>query len=253
MSLFRIIKSEFLKMKGTYFYLMHVGFPVLGALLCIFYYRKSTLDTGMMLSNSMMLILLVFPIAISIVTSMVMEEEAKAGNFRVILSSLHGRNMQFAGKAVFLCSMGIGAYLLIVLLLGNGLEILHNTKILTIMEWGILFGATCLPVICMYFFHMFLAMKFGLGLSIGLGILEFMIEALFMTGLGDGIWSFVPCSMPVRINNILMMIFLDSSFENLKLCTDLRRSLSICMVYLISMIVFGSFWLRNFSGRNQSE
>ncbi|WP_455796847.1 hypothetical protein [Clostridium butyricum] len=55
--------------------------------------------------------------------------------------------------------------------------------------------------ISLYLFHVFLSIRFGSGVSIGMGIFESMISGLFITGLGDGIWRYVPCSFAVRFSD----------------------------------------------------
>ena len=55
-----------------------------------------------------------------------------------------------------------------------------------------------LSQIFLYIFHLWLSIRFGSGASIGIGIFESLIAGLFITGLGDGIWQYVPCSFAVR-------------------------------------------------------
>src|SRR5699024_9966423 len=56
-----------------------------------------------------------------------------------------------------------------------------------------------------YILHFFLSFRFSNNISIGIGILESLISALFLTGMGDGRWPFFPSSWSSRFISSLLI------------------------------------------------
>ena len=50
-----------------------------------------------------------------------------------------------------------------------------------------------------YPIHLFLNMRFSQSVSMGIGVAQSVLAALLITGLGEGIWQFVPCSWSIRL------------------------------------------------------
>lgn len=196
--LIRLIKADFYKMIRTKFYLIHILVPVLSALAFIMYYifnMKYAMQKIMWYSE---LEAMVCPIVIASVTSFIIESEYDASKFKEMLSLECGRSMCLLSKIIVLLIMFIFSLLLAFLVLAGGLKFIFRGEVdlkICITAVIIIF----LTDIFMYVFHLFLSLKFGSGISISVGIIETVLAALLDTGLGDGIWMFVPCAWPIRI------------------------------------------------------
>ena len=55
--------------------------------------------------------------------------------------------------------------------------------------------------IFIYIWHLFLNFRFSKGASIGIGIIESLLAALMLTGMGDVIWKYMPCAWGARLCN----------------------------------------------------
>ena len=57
----------------------------------------------------------------------------------------------------------------------------------------------------LYAFHLFLSLCFGKAASMAAGIVEAVLAALMLTGLGDGCWPVVPCAWSGRWSSYLLL------------------------------------------------
>ena len=252
MNFFHILKSDFLKMKRTSFYYMHLGFPIIGAIVSLIYFKNSEQPPSMILWCFLEEVLLIFPIIVGVVSAMVIEQEMKAGRFREMLCSKYGREIHLSSKVCFLILMGAFSYILTVVLFSTGFTLLSGKELLPSLDIFKLCIITYLPIIVLYLFHIFLSIRFGLGMSIGVGIFEFLVEALFITGLGDGIWFLVPCSMPSRMNGLFITIVTDT-VGNTTFIGEYHFGLYGCMIYLVLITILLFLWFHYFEGRTQVE
>ncbi len=252
MSFFRILKSDFLKMKHTSFYYMHLGLPIAAVIVSLIYFKNSNKAPVKILWYFIESVLLVFPIIIGVVSSMVVEQEMRAGKFREMICSKYGRAVHLGSKVCFLILMGAFSYVLTVGLCSTGFNLLSGKELLPASAIAKLCITTYLPIVVLYLFHIFLSIRFGLGMSIGVGIFEFLVEALFMTGLGDGTWYFVPCSMPSRLNGLFITMMTDT-MQYRQLAGEYYLGLHGCMVYLVLIIIFLFSWFHYFEGRGETE
>lgn len=63
------------------------------------------------------------------------------------------------------------------------------------MKAGVLLWLGSLPL---YLEHLFLNLCFSKVVSLAVSIGELLISALFLTGLGEGKWQYVPCTWSAR-------------------------------------------------------
>ena len=121
-----ILKSEFYKLKHTWILWAHFILPVLYALL---FYGAATF-TGLknfsdmdIIQNYFVLLGAILPIIFGAVTSKVVDMEASAGRFQVILSTTKSRSKAYGGKLImlllsFLFSMSLAVFIF-AMLFGN--------------------------------------------------------------------------------------------------------------------------------------
>lgn len=241
----RVVRADFLKMKQTVFFWIHVAMPIIGIVLFLSYYSFSKVDSMDKVSAYIQVLSISFPLLISIVCSSVVEQEALAGNFKELLSTEYGRRKAFISKVCLLLICGFCSTILAVVGFAAGFHFLLGQNELPLSFYIelslILFGCQ----IFMYIFHLFLNFRFSKGVSIGVGITESLLAALMLTGLGDVIWKFTPCAWGVRLCDSFFVYRLKpDSFHALQVDTEMGVAICICltiMAFAISLIWFSSY------------
>ena len=246
----RVLRSDFLKMKGTIFYWMHVAMPIIGISLFLSYYSFSNLDSINKVPGYIQVLSIAFPLLISVVCSSVVEQEALAGNFKELLSTEYGRRKAFISKVCLLLICGLCSTILAVVGFAAGFHFLLGQNEFPISLYVvislILFGCQ----IFMYLFHLFLNFRFSKGASIGIGIIESLLAALMLTGLGDVIWKYTPCAWGVRLCNRFFEYRLKpDSFQALQVDTEM--GVAICICFTIIIIAFSLIWFSFYEGRKE--
>ncbi|MFJ8530240.1 lantibiotic immunity ABC transporter MutG family permease subunit [Bacillus sp. NPDC094106] len=237
----RVLRADFLKVKGTIFYWMHIVMPIIGIVLFLSYYSFSKFDSMNKVSVYIQVLSISFPLLISIVCSFVVEQEALAGNFKELLSTEYGRRKAFVSKVCLLLICGFCSTILAVVGFAAGFHFLlgqNEFPLSLYVETSlILFGCQ----IFMYIFHLFLNFRFSKGASIGIGIIESLLAALMLTGLGDVIWKYTPCAWGARL--------CDSFFHALQVDTEMGAVICICLT--IIAFILSLIWFSFYEGRKE--
>ncbi|MFJ8262847.1 lantibiotic immunity ABC transporter MutG family permease subunit [Rummeliibacillus sp. NPDC094406] len=246
----RVLRADFLKMKHTVFFWIHVAMPIIGIVLFLSYYSFSKLDSINKVSGYIQVLSITFPLLISVVCSSVVEQEALAGNFKELLSTENGRYRAFISKVCLLLICGLCSTILAVFGFEAGFHFLLGQNELPLSFYFetslILFGCQ----IFMYIFHLFLNFRFSKGASIGIGITESLLAALMLTGLGDVIWKYIPCGWSVRLCESFFVYRLKpDSFPDLQLDTEM--GVAICICFTIIIIAFSLIWFSYYEGRQE--
>lgn len=192
-----ILKSEFYKLKHTWIPFAHFILPVLYAL--IFYWAatftslKNFSDMDI-IKNYFVLLGAVLPIICGVITSKVVDMEASAGRFQVLLSTTKSRSKAYGGKLImlllsFLFSISLAVFIF-AMLFGN-----QGT-----MAWLIELLLVFIGCLSTYMIHLWVSLMLGGGASIGLGFVETLIALLSITNLGENIWYFLPCTWASRLS-----------------------------------------------------
>ncbi len=247
----RFIKSDFIKMKRQLILLMHFLLPLLGIIIFLAYYSYSPQKSTSKVVGFLEMTAFIFPIVIGIVCSMVAEQESSVGDFQQMLTS-RIKLLPFLSKLLVVLLLGFSSVLLLVCGFGAGfIYILHKSP------FGIgyyLYAACILFVssIFLYVLHLIVSLKFGNMVSIGIGILESLLSALFITLLGNGRWEFLPCAWGIRFSDIFNKYMSgDPSFsQNL---SELHLGIWLCIAGSIAITVFGAIWFLHWEGRKSGN
>ncbi|MFB7155388.1 lantibiotic immunity ABC transporter MutG family permease subunit [Lysinibacillus sp. NPDC056232] len=192
MVMLRLLRAEFLKIKRTPFLLIHLLIPIIISGLFLAYYSYSPWDFNGKVSAYFQALACGFPTIIGLVCSMVSEQEATAGHFQEMLTASKTKIMAFLSKILLLLLFSFGAILLSIGIFSVGfIELLHEDT----FSFQFYLIAGCIlfvSFVFIYILHFFVSLQFGKGASIGLGIVGSLLVALLLTGIGDGIWSFIP-------------------------------------------------------------
>ena len=190
-----ILKSEFYKLKHTWIPWAHFILPVLYALI---FYGAATFTSlknfSDIILNYFVLLGAILPIIFGAITSKVVDMEASAGRFQVILSTTKSRSKAYGGKLImlllsFLFSISLAVFIF-AMLFGNQAT----------MAWLIELLLVFIGCLSTYMIHLWVSLMLGGGASIGLGFVETLIALLSITNLGENIWYFLPCTWASRLS-----------------------------------------------------
>ncbi|HDX9577559.1 TPA: lantibiotic immunity ABC transporter MutG family permease subunit [Bacillus pseudomycoides] len=246
----RILRADFLKMKHTVFFWIHIAMPIIGIVLFLSYYSFSKLDSISKVPGYIQVLSIAFPLLISVVSSLVVEQEALAGNFTELLSTEYGKRKAFISKVCLLLICGFCSTIVAVVGFAAGFHFLLGQNELPLSFYFeisfVLFGCQ----IFMYLFHLFLNFRFSKGTSIGVGIMECLVAALMYTGLGDLIWKYIPCAWGMRLSNSFFAYRLNpDSFHTLPV--DIQMGVIICICSTIIAFVISLIWFSYYEGRKE--
>lgn len=204
MTFYTNLKSDFYKVFHTPLWLIHLVIPVLGIVLFVWYYSFSQWDEMNKLSGYIQTLSVTFTVLIGIITSVLAETEQKAGEFQSLLVTANSKYVSHISKLILLVLFGFASSLLA--LAGFGVCFLRmgytTFHLLFYVKTAILLLMSVLPLYLLQYIVSFL---FGKGFSIGLGIVGGLISALLLTGLGDGIWWYLPWGIAARFSESLLM------------------------------------------------
>ncbi len=257
MKIIGLLKADFLKMRHTSFYMIHILVPAIGVILFLGYYYYSPWNTVNKVNGFFETLCIAFPVLIGIVTEMVIEKEAEAGKFKEMLSVVYGKKMCLLSKVLMMMAAGLFSLFLASFGFYIGFQYILKQNSLTLDFYVLLTAVIFTAQIFIYLFHLFLSIKYGSGVSIGMGIFESLVSALFITGLGDGIWKVVPCSWAVRFCNNFFTKESGSAdmfkaFGGIKYWIE-SSSMGIinCIVFTIMIGIALFIWFKSFEGRGE--
>lgn len=241
--LFKCIICDIKKTKKLYFHTLHFIIAILSPIIFLLYYSYVNWDNESKLLGYFQILGMGFPILISLFSVMLIEQELNAASFQNMLSILK-RLPLFYSKLILLIVNGTFSIFLASIIFGLGnIYIIKQSPIN--ISFYLLFGFILISTnILLYIFHLFLSLRFNKGVSIIIGIIESLINALLVTGLGENIWYYVPSAYASRlISHIIKNVF----------DTKCIFSIFSCIILTIFSIILFSFWAYNWEGQHSSD
>lgn len=244
---FRYLHSDFMKIKRSSVLWIHILVPIAGIVLFLFSYVIKEQEAGSMVESFLGAMASAFPIAIGLVCSMTAEQESDAGNFQGLLtgpSKLH----PFFSMTVMILILGFGSSLLASFGFKAGLAIfLHE------VPFGVdfyLYSAILIYTsnLFIYFFHLFLSLRFNKNVSIGVGIVESLISLLLLTGLGDEWWIFIPCGWALRLLKPFFQLG-----GVIPINPEINAAITLCCIETVLILVFVIIWFIRWEGKKTEE
>lgn len=247
-SLLGLLRADLLKTRRTPFLLLHLLAPLLAAAVFLAYYSYSPWSATDKVQAYFQVLGCAFPTLIALVSSMTVEQEALAGHFQGMLALPAQRIKVYISKLLLLLIYSLSAVLLAVLLFGVGFRYLLGQDGLGIgFYWssaGILFGSN----VFLYLLHSFASLRFGRGPSIGIGIVGSLIAALLLTGLGEGIWVYIPFAWGARLISIWTV---HAAGTTLPLAgSQADTGIIVCIFATLAAAVLSCLWFRRWEGRS---
>ncbi|MDX5661369.1 lantibiotic immunity ABC transporter MutG family permease subunit, partial [Clostridioides difficile] len=210
--LIRIFCSDLIKLKRNFIILMHICIALMGMGLFLWYYKVSGADNILKIVAYLQVIAIAFPLLSGVVCSMFVEQEYYAGNYKHMLTISNPKYLTLISKYLILVCLGFVATLVSVLGFKFGISKAYFTSSFYMISILILIGCNLFE----YILHLFLSLRFGKGASIGVGIVEMLLSALLLTGLGSGIWQYFPCAWGVRFITIWSSFSSSKTVEYIK-------------------------------------
>lgn len=246
----KLLKADIIKIKSTQMIWIHIYIPILGLIIFLSYYSYAPWSAYSKVSAYLQVLCMAFPILIGIITSMVADQEYMAGNYKNLLASSEIKYLSFISKLIIFLLLGSFSTILAVIGFYVGFSFIGNDTLpfsMYLAVVGLLIGSN----IFLYVLHFFLSFRFSKGVSIGVGIVESLISALFLTGMGNGRWPFFPSSWSIRFIGSLFMKYQNISgvFRE----PDLYLGIIISIVGTILSLVIMLVWFTSWEGKKAEE
>ena len=242
------IKSELYKIKHTWLPWVHILLPIAYSLL--FYGASKT--TGLknfgesdLLETYFVLLGAMVPIICSFIISKVVDMEASAGRFQVLLTTTKSRRKAYLGKLIVL-ELGFMVSLTLALIIFAILSGYQN-----ILDWIIELVLIFMSSLSLYMIHFWVSIVLSSGASIGLGFLETMIALLSMTSLGDRIWYFIPCAWSSRLPAMYIMV--DKASDPSYFYREFRLWSFVASLIILILFISSVIWFNRWDGKSASE
>ncbi|EFQ57855.1 lantibiotic immunity ABC transporter MutG family permease subunit [Streptococcus downei] len=246
----KLIWAEFLKYNRTFLPWIHVLLPAgIAVLTAVFGFVTPAYSWGSITSAYLQVLGVAFPLVIAIICSKAVELEAEAGHFQTVLASSQRKILYFV-KFVSLIVMEIVAICLALVIFG--LLYRSNTDVPYLAFYGYAGLFLLASTVILYLLHMLIAFLFGSGATIGLGIFEVLVSALLLTGLGDGIWQFVPAAWPARLMEDLFYM-LQYPDQNPMFVQQLLLWLEVAFPTTLLGLFLSLLWFDRWQGRSSVE
>lgn len=192
----RILGAECLKLKNTCFWGIHAMVPLVAAAAFLAYYLLYEKEEPYKKWSLILELIAIFmPVLISVVVGIAISVEEKNGNILALLS-LYGRKKVLLGKLAVLYGVGTGAVLAVFLMMVTEIFLMGSAMIALEHVVVAVIGLIYCNVFT-YVLHLFLQLKFGLGVSLVCGVFECLQGILYSNVELAGGWRLIPFSWSV--------------------------------------------------------
>ncbi|MFS9142887.1 lantibiotic immunity ABC transporter MutG family permease subunit [Streptococcus infantis] len=242
-----ILKSELYKIKHTWLPWLYLFLPILFVIMIYAGFKFTSLSRYSIEDvtlNYLITLGALFPIIIGFITAKVIEMEAEAGCFQIMLTGSQSRTSMYIGK---LLSLLLCASLSLVILQSSFLMFFNYQEFYDLILESVLM---IIGVVPLYLIHLVISLRFGSGASIGLGFFETLIALLAVTSMGDKIWYYIPSSWSSRLCGLY---FVDKiSGENLFYYDFFKWSL-VATPMIVVILFVSLIWFSKWNGRTNME
>lgn len=247
-NLLRYIKADYIKTKRTPLRIAHLVIPFAAAAVFLTYYAFTPWNAYSKIQAYFQIIGMGYPFLIGTFCAIVAEQESYAGAYQMMLS-VTDRKSTFISKLALLILLGAFSVVLASVLFGTGYYFILKQHI---VRYSFYWIAALIMVgysIFLYIVHMFLALRFNKGISVGIGIAESLLSAVLLTGLGDSVWILFPEAWASRLVCSLMSAY---SSEQLPV-VDCGKAMWICGAATIAGFFLYVMWGCRWEGTKGKE
>lgn len=255
MVLWRLLIADFQKVKHTAFLWVHLIAPIVGSGLFLAYISGRVSQPLNTYSNFLEAIGVILPLAISILCGIVATQEEKAGKFQVLLGSVALKEMSYISKLLFLVIGNIISVGLAIFTFLMGMRYILNIPNIPYLVFFQGAGWLIASSVILYMIYLWVSFTFGLGASSLCGGLGLLVSALMITGLGDGIWKYIPWAWGVRFADSVGVLRLGNFNSNIKSAvhSDFQQGQILFMIITVIVFIVSLLWFRKWEGKKFYE
>jgi len=248
MSLLRSIRSEFIKLRHTAILWFHILIPVIGSMVFLLYFALyPQVEDNSKMSLVLELTAVVFPVIISVVCGMMAALEEKS-SFQGMMSNKDGRTISYLSKLFTAIFLGGFSTVVLIGMTMSGSSIFSLAQLpsrtFVLGSLGMFIGSVPL-----YTIHSFLSIKWGLGCSVFIGVVECLLAIMF-SNVNAVIWPFVPCTWGVKI---LQNIIYSASISAGLIIEKMGVAIIIIIVLSVAFLLLSFVWFQKWEGRKSFE
>lgn len=245
MTIFRLLRSDWLKMKRTPLRWAIIIAPFGYALIFLWYFSTYQITSDLQYKiyrDFFEALAVLMPLVISVVTSLFCLQEEQAGSFSVVLGSPISKPLIYVNKLGMMIAVQAGCMLISVTTLLLGMKFWLNIDSIDAILFykGTVF--TLIGTLPLLTLHLWLSFAYGIGASVGTGGIGFLVAAIIgATSVGDRIWPVVPWAWPVRIS------------INPNDPVVLTNGIVSSILLFVILAILSSLWFHRWEGRKQEE
>ena len=188
MSLLRSFKIEILKLKHTSYWMFQIGTTLICLFFFISYYRMyNTQSEDRRIYMIFEIIATLLPVICSISVAYLVKQEEQIANLYGMLS-VRRRGKMISEKLLFTWLMGSISLLIITFGIGV-ISSLQRRMIYNLV--GLYVGMVAFSLF-FYIFHLFLNLRYGIGMSLFWGVFESMQAVIYSNIKLSGFFKFIP-------------------------------------------------------------
>lgn len=237
----RLFCGEMRKYAHTSILWVHLILPLVGMAVFLLYYSFSAWKSGAKAQAYLEVLACIWPFLAGLICGMAVEMERNSG-FQTFLL-LPGRRWQaLLGKWLCLMALGLIAALIAALGFGALFHLLPGGNVFSMKVYLLEAAVIWICQAPVYMLHLFLAAQFGRGASIGVGVGGAILAFLMLTGMGEGIWMYLPWSFGGRWCDF-MLVYSLGAVDRAVLTGNAWPALVVCGG--LTALIFGSslFWM----------
>ena len=242
MGMLALIRADYMKQRHTSYFGIHTVIPTAGAILFVSYFLLyQNVDGLKRLRLLLELTAMAFPLLISIIVGLNIMQEERASHFQSLLAMPDRRKILLAKFAALYLS-GIFSLVLLFALFAIGAG-MSRTEII---PWNLLIQSVlglAMGSFVIYALHLFISLKFGLGVSLFWGVFECLQCVLYSNIELHGLWRYIPFSWSVNwVHDVL----------NGKLAANAVQWILIAVLSVGSLFAI-LHWFSRWEGRKNDE
>lgn len=238
------LKTDWYKFFKSKISISHLLIPIIGLILILSYFTLSSWSEIEKISAYIQVISMAFPLIISIVITMVYEQEEEATGFQYFLSTPNKRYIPHISKLFLLFFFGLVATIISIVGFGVLFNIMEKENF-SIMFYLILAALMFVSNIPLYMLQYLVVFGFGKGASIGIGIMGSLVTALMTTGIGDGLWCILPWGYSIRLSSYFFQYEVTNNLKWILQSEVKLAMISLSVITGISviiLIIFSVYW-----------
>lgn len=251
---FRMLCAELVKLRRTWILWLHIIMPLTGIVIFLLYYRISGWSSWGKISGYVEVVSVVCPTLVGFICGLAADQEKQAGHFQNLLGTGQRRTANLSAKLCTLLLWNLAAVLVTIVGFGAGYYLFIERTAVPEMFYITVTGLIWISQIFTYCLHLFLGLRFSKGISIGAGIVESLLAAILMTGLGDGIWQWIPCAWVGRFTGLYVQRAAGMDSAAWALAESQMKTGGIMMAGItIAGILLTYLWFHYYEGKRMED